>query len=136
MLFQVAAQVLVHHLLDDALDLGVAQLGLGLALELGLLDLDMEHAGETLADVLAGQGEVFLLEIVPLLGGLVDGPGQRRLEPGEMGPPFVGIDVVDEGEGVLVVAVLVLEDRKSTRLNSSHGYISYAVFCLKKKKKT
>src|SRR2546422_9484852 len=29
----------------------------------------------------------------------------------------------------------VLRDRKSTRLNSSHGYISYAVFCLKKKRK-
>src|SRR5687768_18172222 len=28
-----------------------------------------------------------------------------------------------------------LRDRKSTRLNSSHGYISYAVFCLKKKNK-
>src|SRR2546422_5955066 len=28
------------------------------------------------------------------------------------------------------------QDRKSTRLNSSHGYISYAVFCLKKKKTT
>src|SRR2546429_5264030 len=28
------------------------------------------------------------------------------------------------------------KDRKSTRLNSSHGYISYAVFCLKKKKTT
>src|SRR2546429_749716 len=27
-----------------------------------------------------------------------------------------------------------VRDRKSTRLNSSHGYISYAVFCLKKKK--
>src|SRR2546422_5007152 len=27
----------------------------------------------------------------------------------------------------------ILTDRKSTRLNSSHGYISYAVFCLKKK---
>src|SRR5687768_18113244 len=27
----------------------------------------------------------------------------------------------------------MLRDRKSTRLNSSHGYISYAVFCLKKK---
>src|SRR2546422_4954618 len=27
------------------------------------------------------------------------------------------------------------QDRKSTRLNSSHGYISYAVFCLKKKTK-
>src|SRR2546422_3051762 len=33
-------------------------------------------------------------------------------------------------------AAAVLIDRKSTRLNSSHGYISYAVFCLKKKKKT
>src|SRR2546422_7702565 len=30
----------------------------------------------------------------------------------------------------------VVLDRKSTRLNSSHGYISYAVFCLKKKKNT
>src|SRR2546429_4606490 len=29
----------------------------------------------------------------------------------------------------------VESDRKSTRLNSSHGYISYAVFCLEKKKK-
>src|SRR2546422_7043637 len=30
---------------------------------------------------------------------------------------------------------VLIPDRKSTRLNSSHGYISYAVFCLKKKKK-
>src|SRR2546422_2794237 len=30
--------------------------------------------------------------------------------------------------------LFVQRDRKSTRLNSSHGYISYAVFCLKKKK--
>src|SRR5687768_17768792 len=39
--------------------------------------------------------------------------------------PAVAADDPDDG-GV---------DRKSTRLNSSHGYISYAVFCLKKKKK-
>src|SRR2546422_10621581 len=32
------------------------------------------------------------------------------------------------------LAALGTLDRKSTRLNSSHGYISYAVFCLKKKK--
>src|SRR2546427_4329753 len=31
--------------------------------------------------------------------------------------------------------ISVLQDRKSTRLNSSHSQISYAVFCLKKKKK-
>src|SRR5687768_18137054 len=35
----------------------------------------------------------------------------------------------DEHDDVLVARL----DRKSTRLNSSHGYISYAVFCLKKK---
>src|SRR3989449_1739489 len=34
-----------------------------------------------------------------------------------------------------VAEVALNRDRKSTRLNSSHGYISYAVFCLKKKKK-
>src|SRR2546422_6298206 len=37
-------------------------------------------------------------------------------------------------EGRTRIHVIVCEDRKSTRLNSSHGYISYAVFCLKKKK--
>src|SRR2546430_9272318 len=33
-------------------------------------------------------------------------------------------------------ADLIVQDRKSTRLNSSHSQISYAVFCLKKKKNT
>src|SRR2546429_5482510 len=37
--------------------------------------------------------------------------------------------------GVEVQVINGITDRKSTRLNSSHGYISYAVFCLKKKKK-
>src|SRR5438034_6580354 len=36
---------------------------------------------------------------------------------------------------LLAVAMRVCGDRKSTRLNSSHTVISYAVFCLKKKKK-
>src|SRR2546422_1575263 len=42
---------------------------------------------------------------------------------------YVGL-IVPDGRGTTEV-----EDRKSTRLNSSHGYISYAVFCLKKKKR-
>src|SRR5687768_18371724 len=41
-----------------------------------------------------------------------------------------------EPDRVLFQEVFNGRDRKSTRLNSSHGYISYAVFCLKKKKKT
>src|SRR5687768_18229033 len=43
----------------------------------------------------------------------------------------VGPLVARKGFGDLVEALR--RDRKSTRLNSSHGYISYAVFCLKKK---
>src|SRR2546429_1637633 len=38
------------------------------------------------------------------------------------------------GGGVPAATTKSTGDRKSTRLNSSHGYISYAVFCLKKKK--
>src|SRR2546422_7742675 len=34
----------------------------------------------------------------------------------------------------VIAGIVPGRDRKSTRLNSSHGYISYAVFCLKKKK--
>src|SRR2546422_7051455 len=56
----------------------------------------------------------------------------------------LGVDVLEVDEGAererdedleLVRGVHALKDidRKSTRLNSSHGYISYAVFCLKKK---
>src|SRR5256885_9907329 len=40
-----------------------------------------------------------------------------------------------EGYAVITRSGSPLEDRKSTRLNSSHLVISYAVFCLKKKKK-
>src|SRR3712207_8811316 len=48
-----------------------------------------------------------------------------------VGDGAVGAD--DDLVGLVLVRALV--DRKSTRLNSSHANISYAVFCLKKKKK-
>src|SRR5687768_17629349 len=48
--------------------------------------------------------------------------------------PALNLSVVEPGEaGVVQIVKHLLQDRKSTRLNSSHGYISYAVFCLKKK---
>src|SRR2546422_6344515 len=63
-------------------------------------------------------------------------PGEPRRHPG----PLLGAcpAQVRGGGATLPVAVrgrvgLGTPDRKSTRLNSSHGYISYAVFCLKKK---
>src|SRR2546422_10725922 len=42
--------------------------------------------------------------------------------------------LVPPSDGNTVAPAWPVQDRKSTRLNSSHGYISYAVFCLKKKK--
>src|SRR3712207_7772902 len=42
--------------------------------------------------------------------------------------------VAERASGVAMVASNQAKDRKSTRLNSSHANISYAVFCLKKKK--
>src|SRR2546422_7958499 len=41
--------------------------------------------------------------------------------------------VEDDGRSPASALLAQARDRKSTRLNSSHGYISYAVFCLKKK---
>src|SRR2546429_1330880 len=54
-------------------------------------------------------------------------------------PSLVGWGCATFTQRALVVQTAVEQylkplDRKSTRLNSSHGYISYAVFCLKKKK--
>src|SRR5258708_38995922 len=43
---------------------------------------------------------------------------------------------VDVAENQFLKRIPIDGDRKSTRLNSSHQIISYAVFCLKKKKKT
>src|SRR2546430_12956966 len=45
-------------------------------------------------------------------------------------------DSMASGRPKVRVAVSTPKDRKSTRLNSSHSQISYAVFCLKKKKKS
>src|SRR2546422_5737308 len=48
--------------------------------------------------------------------------------------PLGALEVIIPSGRYEGVAHDVVVDRKSTRLNSSHGYISYAVFCLKKKK--
>src|SRR3712207_8472921 len=59
------------------------------------------------------------------------GSGARRAAP-VAGGSSVSVGYLDVGEDRFPVAVQ--GDRKSTRLNSSHANISYAVFCLKKKK--
>src|SRR2546422_7005926 len=59
------------------------------------------------------------------------GAGQHR-DVGGRGARNAGEEHAEQGDDLGQSPAQV--DRKSTRLNSSHGYISYAVFCLKKKK--
>src|SRR3712207_7671218 len=66
------------------------------------------------------------------VAGRLHEPGGDRVEAGAGGRGGPGADHRREGH---VDVRRVPEDRKSTRLNSSHANISYAVFCLKKKKK-
>src|SRR5687768_17753322 len=68
---------------------------------------------------------------------LVTDGGLEALVRGYAGP-LIHLDrdgplLAGRPDGDLGVPLGPSEDRKSTRLNSSHGYISYAVFCLKKK---
>src|SRR2546422_8526790 len=75
------------------------------------------------------------IEVDPLLRALYSDPkgqGAIRGPHGREGRLWV-LDGHFPAEAEITAAVG--EDRKSTRLNSSHGYISYAVFCLKKKNK-
>src|SRR3712207_7942606 len=67
-----------------------------------------------------------LQDLVPLL--LASGEALVEVPLGELG--------VHLHDGHLLLQEPVHLDRKSTRLNSSHANISYAVFCLKKKKHT
>src|SRR3712207_3128277 len=81
-----------------------------------------------------------------LLSGIAELGGIGAITPAAFGltskalPPFKAPRTEDEDRRVLLEALEELgehadsEDRKSTRLNSSHANISYAVFCLKKKK--
>src|SRR3712207_8962399 len=63
-----------------------------------------------------------------------------RVRPFEVGDLFLGRGAhVELGPAIpkrLSIRDAALQDRKSTRLNSSHANISYAVFCLKKKTNT
>src|SRR2546426_6355352 len=59
----------------------------------------------------------------------------RRARPAQLRARHRREDRVERGDGGLPSGVSAGRDRKSTRLNSSHLVISYAVFCLKKKKK-
>ncbi len=99
MLFQIVGKCLVHGLLNGSLHLAVAELGLGLSLELWLCHLDGDDGGETLAEVFRGNLDLGFLY---LLGNsrlcLCVGfqcAGQRHAETCQVSTALDGVDVVD-----------------------------------------
>src|SRR3712207_7852582 len=83
------------------------------------------------------QGREFLLTVNLSASQLAD-PEIVRVVEGAlaatgMAPHNLGLELTEQ---VLIGDEADAQDRKSTRLNSSHANISYAVFCLKKKKST
>ena len=96
----------VHH----TLDLGIDEFDLGLGLEARVGELDTQDGGEALADVVAGEGGVLLLEQVVGLGVLVDRAGERGAQAGEVGAAVRIRDRVGEAEDLVGVGVVVLKD--------------------------
>src|SRR3989449_7199737 len=98
------------------------------------VDVDLRSLGRQVADALAESGTLV-------------GFGEVSPDPSETVVPQVqlrgvnaqgndgSLDNLQVFTGFRSFLEFTQRDRKSTRLNSSHGYISYAVFCLKKKKK-
>src|SRR5436189_3305352 len=58
-------------------------------------------------------------------------PWERRIDGA--GTPWLALVLLADAEAEIKSSLPIAQDRKSTRLNSSHRCISYAVFCLKKK---
>ncbi len=78
------AELLIHQLLDDPFHLGVSKLRLRLPLELRVLDLHGDHAGESLPHVLARETLLYILQKTNLLRVVVQRPRQGRLEADEV----------------------------------------------------
>ena len=108
-LFEVRAQLLVDDGLDDALHLGVAELGLRLALELRARDLDADDAGQALADVVAADAFARVLRQLVLRRVEVDRPREGRAEARQVRAALVRVDVVRERVDRLRVAVVPLQ---------------------------
>src|SRR6267378_3754026 len=102
-------QLLVDDLLHEALEVGVAQLGLRLALELRIGHAHRDDGAEALADIVAGHPALESLQVAVLLRVRRELAGERRAEAREVGAALTRVDVVGEGEHALLVAVVVLE---------------------------
>ena len=102
-LLQELAQPGVDDRLHEALHAGVAQLGLGLALELRIAQLGRDDRGQALAHVLAGEVVLLLLEQALLARVAVERARQGGAKARQVRAALVGVDVVGERVDRLLV---------------------------------
>ena len=107
-LLQIVAQRRGHRLIDGGRNLVVAQLGLGLALELRLLHLHRNHGREPLAEVVAVDVELQLGEHARILGVFLERTRERPAEAGQVRTALDRVDVVHIRVHVLREGVVVL----------------------------
>ena len=107
-LVEVLGEALRDDRVDDAADLGVAELRLRLALKLRLADLEADDTGQALAHIVAREVGVLVLEDALLAREVIGCARQRELEAGEVRAALFRVDVVDEGVDILLVTVVVL----------------------------
>src|SRR3954471_4690488 len=118
-LLDVLGELLVDDRGDEALHARVAELGLRLALELRVGELGRDDRGQPLADVLAGEVLVLLLELALLARIAVERARQGGAEARQVRAALVRVDVVREREDGLLVGGVPLQrdlDRALVRL--------------------
>jgi len=108
-LLEEPAELLVDDALDDPLHLGRHQLVLGLVAELRVGVLDRDDRRQPLADVVAAEAVLEVLEQPRRLGVGVDGAGQRGAEAGEVRAAVLVLDVVREAVDRVLVGIVPLQ---------------------------
>src|SRR2546422_7202336 len=109
--------------------------------EVALIRKRMEKAiddiRQELASIRTGRASISILDNIQVDYYGTPTPINQVAQLGTPDPTLVTVQPYDVSlVGPIEKAIRASDlDRKSTRLNSSHGYISYAVFCLKKKNK-
>jgi len=126
-LVEVLAQLLVDELDHVPLNVGV-ELALGLAFELGLRQLHAHHRCKALADVVAGQVLLDVLEQAAVLTRGIDGAGERAAEAAQVRATVHGVDVVGKAKHVFAIRVVVLQ----RHFHGQHAAIGEFAFTLER----
>ena len=98
----------VNQRFDNAFDFAVAQLRFRLTFKLRIRQFDADDRDQTFANIVAGKVLFHFFEQIVRDGVVIQCSRQRGLEADHVRAAFVGVDVVGEGEDLLLVAVVVL----------------------------